>query len=132
MSALSQALSTRSHAIRVGLLAILMLGALPAAVTVEDRGDFIKIRESDGAVTEQMLYLRKRDVSAVTYSRTGFNEGQVTLVMHYRDAVSEPGGFVMYHIGVPPTASGDTMADKIIRLIEPSRGGQVISRIGED
>lgn len=115
---------------RLVLPLLLLAIALPAraAVTIEEQGDFVKIREVDGAVTLQLLYLKKRDVSAVTYSKTDFNRGELQLIMHYRDTFSDPGGFVIYRLGVPPNKDGENMADKIIRMIEPDRGGHVTKR----
>ena len=114
------------------IVAILLLAApAHAAVELVEQHDFIKIKELDGAETLQLLYLRKRDVSAVTYSKTGFNQGELTIIMHYTDSDGDGGGTpIIYRIGMPPNQQGEAMADRIIRMIEPDAGdgGRVIKR----
>ena len=110
------------------LILAAMLTPAHALVEISEQGRFIKLKEVDGGSTLQLLYLRKADVSAVTYTKTGFNEGVVTVVMHYRDNLADNGGFTTYRIGVPPNKDGEDIADRIIRLTEPERDGHVIKR----
>lgn len=113
--------------------ALLLAPSLPAVVSIEEQGAFVKIKEIDGGETIQLLYLKKRDISAVTFRKTGFNAGELSLIMHYRGGHDDDGaGIVAYHIAIPPNSSGDSMADRIIRMVEPDirpgERGTVIKR----
>lgn len=92
-------------------------GSIGAAVHVDDRGAFLRIAEVDGGETVRLHHLRKDDVRAVRYTRTGLTTGTLRLTLDSRRITDVDAGAARIEIAVGADDDGATLADRIVAIL---------------